>query len=502
MTLPHLSTVAGACLRSILYVCALWFCAGALPCRAIDLVSTTVDEEQGDGEVGFGFCSSADGNLVAFTTKSALLPIDTNGMRDVYLKDRTTRELTLISENYVANGAGNGDSQSPRMSADGRYIVFQSDASNLLLTDGNNFSDIYLYDREMDTLTILSQYANGDQSDLGSSTPDISEDGTVVAFTSLSPLAGNDTNSMFDVFVRTVSDPSTIQLVSHNAMGNAGDAGSSLPALSGNGRYVAFFSQSSDLAATDTNGSSYDVFRYDRMTDNVVHVSRNQAGTGSGNGIALGASINYDGSRVAYKSTSSDVVMGDTDADSDIYLRDFTLNETQLVSKNTAGDKANANCSASIYALSSDGNFIVFNSSATNLGGQAGTNVYLRNLTTGETTSLTDTPDGKGPNDLIQNPEISRDGSTAIFTANATNLVNFDANGDVLDVYAAPGTDLTVDKAAVAAAAAAAAKKAKLKKKLKKQKKQLRSARRTKKTAKIKSLKKKIKKTKRDIRKL
>ncbi|MAS92206.1 MAG: hypothetical protein CMO55_03325 [Verrucomicrobiales bacterium] len=495
-----ISRVARLC--GVLLFTALSLLATTLPSSAIDLVSTTVDEEQGDGEILFGFCASADGMLVVFTTSSQLSPLDTNDTRDIYLKDRATRELTLISMNFAGNGAGSGNSQSPRISADGRYIVFESAANNLLPSDVNNNSDIFLYDREMDSLTILSQFANGDQADNVSGSPDISEDGTVVTFTSKSNLVGTDTNGLFDIFIRSVSDPSTIQLVSQNTMGNAGDGGSSKPALSGDGRYVAFYSQAGDLATTDSNGSGFDVFRYDRITENVVHVSRNQAGTASGNGIALGASINYDGSKVAYKSTSSDVVPEDTDADADIYLRDFSENETLLVSKNTAGDKGDGSSNSSNYALSSDGNFIAFQSTSTNMGGQPGDNVYLRNLTTGETISLTDTPDGQGPDSLLQSPELSRDGSTAIFVANASNLVNFDANGDVSDLFAAPGTDLTVDKAALAAAAAAALRKAKLKKKLRKQKKQLRTARRGKKAAKIKRLKKKIKKTKKKIRKV
>ena len=475
----------------------------AFPSSALDLVTTKAGEEQWEGSI-WGFCTSEDGNLVAFGSDVDLLPEDTNGLRDVYLKDRTTRELFLISKTSSAIG-GNGNSDTPGMSADGNLIVFTSQASNLVPGDMNGSSDVFLYNRTLDTTTRISVDASGIEVDGQSFGADISADGSRVIFTCNAPLVGTDMNERFDIFQRMVSNPATLRLVTATPTGEAGAGYSYVASISKNGRYVTYWYQGADdLAATDTNGATADVFRYDGVTQTNFHVSRNTAGTGSGNGSATHASISADGSRVAYRCTSTDVIAEDTDALTDIYVYDFTMDSTFLASVNTAGDKSDGESSSGPKALSADGGKIAFSSAATNLGGQPTIeqNVYLRDFVPGETTSLTDTADGDGPNSLINTADISSDGTAVVFSASATNLVHDDEGGEDADIFASPGTDLTVDPsiAIKAAQAAQAAKKAKLRKKMKKLQKKLRTARGGGKVARIKSLKRQIRKKKKAIR--
>jgi Tol biopolymer transport system component len=470
--------------------------------HALDLVTTREDGSQFEGIIR-GSGMSEDGNLVVFDTDVDLLPEDTNGFRDVYLKDRTTRELFLISKN-AAGITTNGHSDNPRISAAGNLIVFASQASNLITGDMNGNTDVFLYNRDEDTTTRVSVDAGGNEITGNSSGADISADGSRVMFVSTAPLIGTDTNGRGDIFLRTIANPATLRLVTKTPAGDAGAGYFYVPSLSRNGRYVSYWYQGAmDLAATDTDEAA-DIYRYDGITETNIHVSRNAAGTAPGNGSATHASMSGDGSRISYRCTSTDVIAEDTDSVTDIYVYDFTLDSTFLVSVNSEGDKSDMDSYSGPYALSLIGNKIAFTSDSTNLGGQpaAQGHAYLRDFVTGETICLTDTADGSGPDSLISQAEISSDGETVLITASATNLVNYDEFGDDTDIFAYPGIDLTVDPSIAAIAAANAAMKTKLRRKLSKLRKKLRTARRGDKVARIKSLKRQISKKKRAIRKL
>ena len=169
---------------------------------------------------------------------------------------------TLASVNRTGTNGGNDDSFLPALSADGRFLAFGSDASDLVVTDTNGRADMFVRDLQKRTTTLASVNRGGtDSANSGSfGSPALSADGRFVAFTSTaSDLVATDTNGESDVFVRDLQT-GTITLVSVNGAGtDSGNRGSSSPLLSADGRFVAFGSIASDLVATDTNGNQ-DVF--------------------------------------------------------------------------------------------------------------------------------------------------------------------------------------------------------------------------------------------------
>ena len=483
---------------------AFAFLEGSL---AIDLVSTDDLEYQG---LGYSQNSqiSEDGRWVVFESRANLLPEDTNDHSDIYLKDRETRSLTLLSKT-PEGFSGDGPSYDPSVSADGQKILFSSEAEDLLTEDTNDFSDIFLYDGSDGSLEIISNYADGNPTDGDCKFPSISADGSTAVFACAAPLAGSDTNSDYDIFWKMIGTDSSIQLVSRTKTGVAGNYKTSNAEISGDGRSVVFATQADDILPSDTNGIIFDVFHLDVSNGLMTHVSVEGTGLESANNTSIHAGISGDGDRIAFWSSATDIANNDTDSLIDLYYFIVSSGNVRLVSTNSDGFKSDTGISVGKHSMSSDGRWVTFTSSATNFPGVPGTsNVYLKSLETDEVVCLTDTSDGLGPNDTCYHPSISGDPSTVSFHSKATNLVNHDANEADLDVFVTPGTDLTFDPNAIVPAVASPiaiyenARLAKLKKKLKAYKKKLRSARQNERVAQVNSMKKKIKKTKKAIKKL
>ena len=209
------------------------------------LVSVASDGTQGDYWSGTP-AISADGRYVAFCSLSSLVPDDTNSYYDIYVHDRQTGTTSRVS--VASNGAeGDGNSQYPSISADGHYVAFQSYASNLITGDTNNKADIFVHDRQTDATTRVSIATDETQGGDDSRNPAISGDGRYVAFDSY---AGNlitgDTNDVNDAFVHDRQTAQTIR-VSVASDGTEGNFGGDALAISGDGRYVAFMSNSTNL---------------------------------------------------------------------------------------------------------------------------------------------------------------------------------------------------------------------------------------------------------------
>jgi Ca2+-binding RTX toxin-like protein len=215
---------------------------------------------------------SADGRYVVFESRSTNLAVGGNvTFEDIYLKDRDTGALTRISTN-LSGGDGNGDSRYARISADGRYVVFQSAASDLTTGDNNGRIDIFLWDRETDTLTNVTRGSTGNNDSLR---PDVAFDngyGGVVVFDTGASLVAADTNNATDVYAWSIAD-NTFQLVSAAANGAVSAIGAQEGAVSGDGRFVVFRSFSANLVAGDTNGFA-DIFVKDLFTGAIALVSR------------------------------------------------------------------------------------------------------------------------------------------------------------------------------------------------------------------------------------
>ncbi|QQR82752.1 PD40 domain-containing protein [Candidatus Campbellbacteria bacterium] len=308
---------------------------------------------------------SADGRYVAFQSlATVLVPGDTNSRTDIFVYDRT---LNIIERVSISNAGAEGDgtSSSPTISADGRYVAFQSTATNLVVGDTNAKTDIFVYDRTGDTIERVSVSDAGAEGNNISSEPAISSDGQYVTFQSAATnLVSGDTNSATDIFVYDRTGD-TIERVSVSGAGVEGDASSANAMISADGRYVAYESAATNLVANDTN-SQTDAFVYDRTNDTVERVSVSAAGV-QGDGVSSKTSVTSDGRYVSFQSTATNLVLGDTNGTTDIFVYDRINDTVERVSVSAAGVQGDGASSAVVPSISPDGRFIVFHSAATNL---------------------------------------------------------------------------------------------------------------------------------------
>jgi len=213
---------------------------------------------------------------------------------------------------------GNGLSQASSLSADGRYVVFQSVANNLVLSDTNNNADIFVHDRQSLSTILVSVASDGTQGNSFSTTPSISADGRYVSFGSnASNLVSGDTNDLTDVFVHDLQTSATT-LVSVASDGTQGRDISQTSSISADGRYVFFNSSATNLVSGDTNGFT-DVFVHDRQTSVTTLVSVATDGT-QGGGASSGVFVSADGRYVAFHSEATNFVSGDTNDARDIFI--------------------------------------------------------------------------------------------------------------------------------------------------------------------------------------
>ncbi len=243
--------------------------------------------------------------------------------------------------------------------------------------------------------------ANGDSAD-----PSISADGHLVAFSSdASNLVAGDTNNQEDIFVHDRATGKTEQ-VSVASDGTPGNGASSTPALSADGRYVAFVSLASNLVAGETNGES-DIFVHDRVTGKTEQVSVASDGA-PGNGRSLYPRISADGRYVVFASLSTNLVVGDSNGVADIFVHDRQTRKTERVS--VSSDRRQADSWAYATDISADGSYVAFSSDARNLAAvdlKGLCNVFVHDRRTGKTelTSIDQTglPLGGGSPVVSQN---------------------------------------------------------------------------------------------------
>ncbi|MHB8793781.1 MAG: hypothetical protein ACYC6O_10670, partial [Thermoleophilia bacterium] len=275
-------------------------------------VSTSSAAAQSNGASDWS-AISADGNQVAFrSSANNLVTGDTNNVADVFVKNITTGQTTLVSADSAAAQANN-TSDRMDISADGRYVVFRSAASNLVAADTNGKWDVFVKDTQTGATTCLSQGGNSD-----SGWPAISADGMYVTYpSSASNLVAGDTNAQRDIFKAGVAD-GVITRVNTSVAGAQTSGYCGIPDISGDGRYVAFFSSAGTLVTGDTNGV-LDIFRKDTLTGEVLRYSTSTAGAQSNGGSNYPA-ISTDGLYISYASQASNLVTGDTNATWDVFL--------------------------------------------------------------------------------------------------------------------------------------------------------------------------------------
>ena len=397
-------------------------------------VSIGLDRVQGNNDSYFP-AISADGRYIVFNSRASnLVPGDTNGMSDIFIHDMHTRQTMRVSVD--SNGIqGNGDSYRPVVTADGRYIAFDSNASNLVDGDTNGVGDVFVHDRQTGVTVRVSVHSTGTQGNVTSLWPSISANGRYIAFfSSASDLVANDTNAAGDVFLHDRQTGET-RRISEAYNGVQANNDSNFPSISADGRYVAFESVATNLIPGDTNGV-IDIFRYDSLTGQILRVSvssyEEQANRSSNY-----PSISADGSYIAFQSEATNLVSGDTNAAQDIFLHDTWTGITARVSVDSNGLQGN-NTSLSA-SVSADGRYIAFDSYSSNLvsgDSNAKRDVFVYDRAWHKTTRISVNYTGVEGNDESGEIVVSANGQLLAFTSRATNLVPWDkTDTNVADVF-------------------------------------------------------------------
>ena len=368
---------------------------------------------------------SADGRFVAFhSLASNLVPGDTNGAVDVFVHDRKTGKTERVSVSSDGK-EGNASSGQTSISADGRFVAFGSFASNLVAGDTNDACDIFVHDRQTgETRKIAIPLEKGEEERLIMYS--LSPDGRFVAFAPLVPGSGTGDLSVHDL------QTGETEMLSVSPNGIKWDYWSMGSSISAHGRYVAFDSDASNLVP-DRNGTSH-IFVHDRSTGRTERVSVSSEGIGA-NFQSGSPCISADGRYVAFESTASNLVPGDTNGAYDVFVRDRQTGKTERVS--VPSDGAEGNGESLRATISTHGRHVVFLSYASNLvpGDTNDTyDVFVHDRQTGKTERASVSSNGGEANGDSSFPSLSADGRFVAFSSLASNLVQGDTNG-VRDVF-------------------------------------------------------------------
>jgi Tol biopolymer transport system component len=403
--------------------------AASVPIVRVDLGAGGV---QANGGVWDAPALSADGRYVAFASEATnLVPGDTNGYVDVFVRDRVKGTTTRVS--VSSSGAqGNGFSSAPSISADGRYVTFASYASNLTSGDKNSAtggSDVFLHDMKTGKTVIVSKSYKGTSSNGESDFPQISGNGRYVVFDSIAVnLVKGDKNTFGDVFVWDRKS-GKLRLASTDAHGHAAkDGGSGLASIDYAGDKIAFSSSASNLVKGDKNQIT-DAFVKNLKTGHVTRISVASNGAES-NGESEGAVISGDGSTAAFV-TAWQLDKKDLDWNPDVYVRQLSKHKTILVSAalvpNAANDQRGESYGA---ALSFHGRYVAFTSDTGDLLANvlgAGSQAFLRDTKTGALRQLS-TVGAAAADDTSHNVVITGDVQHIAFDSQAQSLVRWDNN--------------------------------------------------------------------------
>jgi len=395
-------------------------------------VSVTSAGVEGNGDT-YDPAVSADGRFVAFRSEASnIVAGDTNAATDVFVRDRKNHTTERVSVSS-AGVEGNAASYHASISADGRFVAFYSLASNLIATDTNSTYDVFVHDRKTHTTGRVSVSSAGEEGDGSSASPSISADGRFVAFdSSATNLVGNDTNLATDIFVHDRKDHTT-RRVSVSSTGVEGNYGSSSSSISADGRVVAFESNASTLVGNDTNAQS-DIFVRDRKSHGTRRVSVSSTGT-EANAYSRIPSVSADGRFIVYVSLATNLVGNDTNGAFDVFVRDRLNHTTKRVSVSSAGEEGDG--SSASPSISADGRFVAFDSEASNLVGNdtnAQPDIFVRDRKSHRTRRVSVSSTGTEANGSSGYPSVSADGRFVAFHSTATNLVGNDTNG-MYDIF-------------------------------------------------------------------
>lgn len=342
--------------------------------------------------------------------------------------------LARVNVSTTGTQANHGSNAAADMSGDGRYVVFATYADNLVVDDTNGAQDVFRRDTRDGTTVRVSVSTNGDEANDYSRGATISADGRYVAYLSRATNLVDNPGPGGQVYVWDAATGETT-LVSVSSGGTPANNSTIMASISATGRYVTFNSLATNLVAGDINGQR-DEFVHDRHTGTTTRVSIADDGS-EGNESSYGSTISADGRLVAFASTASNLVEGDTNGVRDVFVRDRLAETTIRVNVATNGQQADDGTEG-WGEISADGSAVVFTSWADNLtaGDTNGTaDVFVHDLGTGVTERVSVATDGTEGNGRSRAATISGDGRLVAFRSNASNLVDDDPNGDGADIF-------------------------------------------------------------------
>ena len=281
---------------------------------------------------------------------------------DIFIRDRELNITEQISVSTLGDQS-NDHSHASAISADGRYVMFYSEASNLVEGDSNNARDVFIRDRQLKTTRRVSVSSGGEQGNSYSYSSSISASGRYLAFASdADNMVANDTNNQVDIFVHD-QELGITERVSVSSQGDQANKTSTSHFISSDGRYIAFSSAANNLVENDTNGTP-DIFLHDRDLGKTERVSLSSSGRQATAG-SYSPSISEDGRFVAFTSQAGNLVAGDINGIADVFVRDLETKKTERITSAISGAQINAELQNSL--ISSDGRYVVFESRASNL---------------------------------------------------------------------------------------------------------------------------------------
>lgn len=311
---------------------------------------------------------SADGNVIAFASEASnLVANDSGGIQDIFAYNRLTGVISRVSVSS-AGVAGDGTSDLPDVSGDGRYVVFQSASTNLVGNDKNEQIDIFRRDLQTGTtIRVNYNFLNEEVTDYDCTEPKISDDGQNVVFQTQASLSPCDDNNDYDIFHRDILAGSTT-LASATYYGCISNRDSYHPSISGDGRYVSFSSDSSDLAIEDDTNSRQDVYIRDLQQETTERISLSSSNQeGDNRSVGYGGNLSQDGRYVSFSSSASNLVNDDENGRYDVFVRDRNSRQTTRESVSHYWEEGTGDSSANTAAISANGRFVVFDSSSSEL---------------------------------------------------------------------------------------------------------------------------------------
>lgn len=366
-----------------------------------------------------------EGRYVAFVSQTAGIGGSTGKSRQIIWRDRKTGETRLVSAS-ATGGEGNQNSLAPAISADGKSVAFESYATNLVPTDTNGARDIFVWNADKNTITAVSTGQGETEANYQSYEPTISGDGNLIAFTS------NATNlipnvmgiSSYNVYLKDIRSGS-IKIISFDEKTKKGGGGSN-PSISEDGTRIAFYNYA-PLTTEDTN-NLWDIYVWMSGNPKLKRISTTAEGGNKDQGDdsssrVVAPAISGNGKFVAYSTTATNVVGGDTNKSQDVFVVEI---DSGRVSRASVGsDNAEGNGDSPIgqgekIAISYDGNLIAFSTKATNLGG----NILLRNLSNNQIIPIS-TETGL----TVSQPVMSRNGSFVAFGTSSELDGRFKSSG-------------------------------------------------------------------------